>query len=223
MHRNISFSFRNWPVRSDLPPSWQSGSNLLALWLKATDGPQNRAILANLICNNFAWWKIDIFNNFSDTPYGREALDVLLKTLSGAIKPIVPPPTDYAAGDFFKGILFAQWIEWMIIFVQTFKFTWKELEWYVQYIGLNNLLKFDIYSFKPCLMGLLQSREVLRIVHYIIKLLNLRREFNSKILESIAGPSGLCAEPAVPIFQRHLWRAYEASQNWWNIWHGHSR
>lgn len=38
-----------------------------------------------------------------DTTYGREALDVLLRTIVGTINPIVPHPNDYTAGDFFKG------------------------------------------------------------------------------------------------------------------------
>lgn len=38
-----------------------------------------------------------------DNTYGREALNVLLRTLTGACQPIVPPPKDYdSGGDFFK-------------------------------------------------------------------------------------------------------------------------
>ncbi|KAL3107892.1 hypothetical protein niasHT_019893 [Heterodera trifolii] len=37
-----------------------------------------------------------------DTNYGREALEVLLRTLVGDAAPIVPPPTDYTAGNFFE-------------------------------------------------------------------------------------------------------------------------
>ena len=38
-----------------------------------------------------------------DNTYGREALSVLLRTLTGACEPIVPPPKDYDSnGDFFK-------------------------------------------------------------------------------------------------------------------------
>uniref|UniRef100_A0A183BL61 Protein strawberry notch n=1 Tax=Globodera pallida TaxID=36090 RepID=A0A183BL61_GLOPA len=36
-----------------------------------------------------------------DTNFGREALEVLLRTLTGVSAPIVPPPSDYTAGDFF--------------------------------------------------------------------------------------------------------------------------
>lgn len=43
-------------------------------------------------------------NQFNiDTNYGREALEVLLRTLIGATSPIVAIPSDYTAGDFFEG------------------------------------------------------------------------------------------------------------------------
>ncbi|KAI1721149.1 p-loop containing NTP hydrolase pore-1 domain-containing protein [Ditylenchus destructor] len=37
-----------------------------------------------------------------DNKYGREALEILLKTIVGAIQPLIPPPTAYTAGNFFK-------------------------------------------------------------------------------------------------------------------------
>lgn len=40
-----------------------------------------------------------------DTRYGRAALDVLLRTVTGALNPpLIPPPDDYKPGNFFAGL-----------------------------------------------------------------------------------------------------------------------
>lgn len=41
-----------------------------------------------------------------DTKYGREALEILFKTIIGSMAPIVPIPSAYKAGDFFAGLPF---------------------------------------------------------------------------------------------------------------------
>lgn len=41
-----------------------------------------------------------------DTKYGREALELLLKSIVGVAQSNVAAPTIYKAGDFFKGTVF---------------------------------------------------------------------------------------------------------------------
>lgn len=40
-----------------------------------------------------------------DTRYGREALEILIRTIVGLVGPLVPYPKNYVAGDFLQGIL----------------------------------------------------------------------------------------------------------------------
>lgn len=41
-----------------------------------------------------------------DTRYGREALEILIRTIVGLVAPLIPFPETYKAGDFLKGNFF---------------------------------------------------------------------------------------------------------------------